>query len=121
MKNAITILALLMVTLVYGQSKNESSLVEKGVEVKSIKIELDMDSIEDLKKLDLNDISSLFDEFETNTDLELIVSIKKDNGIENGLFTESKFTLKGNSGNTEFFMRNTQKIKNAVAKILKNQ
>lgn len=117
MKNLMTSLCLLVLTLGFGQtSKVDSSTIMKNSKIKDIGVRVEVDSAEDLENSfkieDLKDLLFLSSEGQDIT-LEIVCNSKI---MPNGVNSSLTLKINGNTNKEEEFLRNVNKIRNMALK-----
>ncbi|AXT19011.1 hypothetical protein D7030_14735 [Flavobacteriaceae bacterium AU392] len=108
MRITITLLMLMISILSFAQKVNESETY-----LENLKIELKVDVVEDLRKMEINGMQSLFKDLKENTPVEFKIVFKEKKSKRNDLeFSEKvSITVDGNSNNIEKFISDVKEIK----------
>jgi len=124
MKNFITGLSLLMITLTFGQTKSLSGTLEtseKETKIENLKIEITVDSAEEIKStFSTEDIKHILDEISEDESILFKMTCNNKNA-STGYKSSVSYTVKGNTDDKDFFIKSIQKVRKAAIKYYKNR
>ena len=122
MKNLITCLFVLLVTLGFSQSKSSNNAISKNtVKVESMSLTIEVDSAEELKStFKLEDLSEIFssDNKDESYSLKIICNGEK---MSNGVKSHISYKVEGNSADTESFFKRVELIRDSALSYYNNK
>jgi len=117
MRSTITLLLLFCYTLFFSQNNSK----ENELIFENLKLEMTIDTDNDLKEINLNDIKSIFKQSKINQPIEFKVHCNNITNINAKLITDLSFKVNGNSNEIDSFMKKIKTIKNSIKKYYNNQ
>ncbi|MEY8847983.1 hypothetical protein AB9K26_04170 [Psychroserpens sp. XS_ASV72] len=115
------LILLFVCTIGYAQtdSKDQNSELNE-VKLTNINVSVSVDSAEDVKStFDVKDIAELVDLAEPNE--TLVFELKCEDGTVNSEKNYVSYRVKGNSSDSESFLKRVEKVKQAAIKYYKNK
>lgn len=113
MRYLILISALFFLTFSFGQNNNSA----KKATLNNLKIEVTVDSLNDLRALKVSDLNDLFDDVCSNSDLEFRLTCKSDH---TSLSKKVSYKINGNSNKKKAFIKMISKLKKSAKNYYKN-
>jgi len=117
MRNTITLLLLFCSTLFFSQNNNK----ENEQVFENLKLEITIDSYDDVKHINLSDIKHVFKQSKTNQPIEFKVHCNNITNINAKVITDLSFKVNGNSNEIDSFMKKIKTIKKSIKKYYNNQ
>lgn len=117
MRSTITLLFLFCSTLFFAQNNSK----ENELIFEDLKLEITIDSYDDVKDINLNDIKSIFKQSKINQPIEFKVHCNNITNIESSIITNLSFKVNGNSNEIDSFIKKIKTIKKSIKKYYNNQ
>lgn len=115
MNYKITLLVLFFIGICHSQET-----IDNKVLVEDLGISFRIDSVEDLKELDLSEFKKLVEESEGNHPITLEILCDRQVDYGKATLNNTSFKIGGNSNDIANFMKRAQKLKGSVKKFYRN-
>jgi len=117
MKNRITLVFLFWTTFFFAQNNSE----ENEMIFENLKLEMTLNSYNDIKEINLTEIKSIFKQSKTNQPIEFQAHCKNIKNKKINAITDLSFKVNGNSNDLKSFMTKIKAIKKSIKKYYNNQ
>lgn len=117
MKNTITLLLITCSSFIFAQE----STTEHKQFLEKLKIEITLDSFDDIKDINISDIKSIFNQSKSDQPLEFNVHCNNSNILSTQLKSNLSIKIDGNSNDLEAFYKQILTIKKNIKKYYNNQ
>ena len=114
MKKVITLLLLFFISASIGQELSS----KENLKLNNLKVELSVDSLDDLKEFKVKDLKSIFSEVKANADLEFNLVCNNPESYNN---RKISYKIKGNSNKPKEFLKLISKLKQKAKIYYKNK
>jgi len=113
----MTLLFLFCSTIFLAQNNFE----ENELIFENLKLEITIDSKDDIKDINLSDIKSIFNQSKENQPIDLNIHCNNITSIGTELVTNLSFNIKGNSNDISLLIKKIKTIKKNIKKYYNNQ
>ena len=117
MRSTTTLFLLFCSALFFAQNNSKKN----ELIFEDLKLEITIDSYNDTKDINLNDIKSIFKQSKINQPIEFKVHCNNITSIESSIITNLSFSVNGNSNEIDSFMKKIKTIKKSMKKYYHNQ
>jgi len=112
MRNTITLSLLFCATLCFAQNNRQ----ENDLIFENLKLEMTIDSKDDIKDINISDIKSIFNNSKRNQAIEFKIHCNNISSINKNLVTNLSFKVNGNSNYINPFIKKIKTIKKNIKK-----
>ena len=120
----MTVLALIIVTVSFAQTKNlqgDVKISDKKAKIERMSIHVTVDSEEEVKStFTVNDIEEIFDDVKDGEEISFKLTCNREK-TGNGLKSNISYSIKGNSNNKKEFLKSIETIRQKAIKFYKSK